>query len=165
MLTTAHPHKCHFRKGLSRHCVTIHLQILRLNHIGQGDQTRRIFCRYSQNQTVVKTLRYNTITNTEAQSLWSGWPKKKDALPFFLQNWTSMPKWTNAIKPWECIYVLKLRLWADFWGIENKCDKTTSSENKRRNDVFTKQKCTRCAINIFSFGTWGLGRRYDMFNK
>ena len=56
-------------------------------------------------ERVVKALRYNTFTNTEAQFLWSGWPNKKDALPF--------------LKPWECIYVLKLRLWAYFWGIEN----------------------------------------------
>ena len=82
MLTTVHAHKCHFRKGLSRQCVTIHLQILRLNHIGQGDQTRRIFCRYSQNQTAVKALRSNTITNFEAQSHLSVRPNKKDALPF-----------------------------------------------------------------------------------
>ena len=55
---------------------------MRLNHIGQGDQTKRIFCRYSQNQTAVKTLRYNTITNFEAQSHLSVRPNKKDALPF-----------------------------------------------------------------------------------
>ena len=46
-------------------------------------------------ERVVKTLRYNTFTNTEAQSLLSGWPNKKDALPFFLQNWTSMSKWAK----------------------------------------------------------------------
>ena len=34
-------------------------------------------------ERVVKALRYNTSTNTEAQSLWSAWPKKKDILPLF----------------------------------------------------------------------------------
>ena len=111
-------------------------------------------------ERVVKALRYNTFTNTEAQSHWSVRPNKKDDLPFFSAKIEHQCQ-SEPMKP------CKSRLWAYFWGIENKCDEMTSSETKRRGDVFTKQKCTRCAINfnMFSFGTWGLWRRYDMFDK
>ena len=67
----------------------------------------------------------------------------------FLQKWTSMSKWANETMGMHYMFV---RLWADFWGIKDKCAEITSSESKRRNDVYTKQKCTKCAINMFSFG-------------